>query len=70
MEERSQMPSQVLKELGLFMEQSNAGRLSRNIRGMLLTVLIIQKDAYCFNMDDLLLDLTYLFEFLDALEDA
>ncbi len=70
MEEISQIPPRVLKELILFMEQSDTGRLSRNLRGMLLTVLITQKDAYCFNMDDLLLDLTYLFEFLDVLEDA
>jgi hypothetical protein len=69
MDEQS-LPPQVLNGLAVFIEQSNPGRLSRNIRGLLLTVLIAQKDGYCFDMDDLLLDISYLFEFLDVLEDT
>jgi hypothetical protein len=70
MDEKSQIPPKVLNELLLFMKQSKPGRLSRNLRGMLLTVLMTQKDAYCFDMDDLLADLSYLFDFLDAIEDS
>jgi hypothetical protein len=68
MDEKS-FPPQVLRALALFTEQSNPGRLSRNLRGMLISLLIVQKDGYGFDMDDLLLDLSFLFEFLDVLED-
>jgi hypothetical protein len=68
MAEGSQIPTQILKEVALFMKQSNVGRLSRNLRGLLLAALMAQKDGYCFDMDDLLVDLSYLFELLDAME--
>jgi len=68
MDEKS-FPPQVLHALALFTEQSDPGRLSRNLRGMLISLLIVQRDGHSFEMDDLLLDLSCLFEFLDVLED-
>ncbi len=68
MDENSPIAPQILKEVILFIEQANAGRLNRNLRGMLLTVLMVQKDGYCFDMDDLLVDLSYLFNLLDVID--
>ena len=44
-------------------------RLSRNLRKLLLSYLSLQKDSHSMDMDDLLLDIQFLFELLDVADE-
>lgn len=59
----------LVKETALFLEYANAGRLGRNLRNLLLAYLTLQHDGHSMNMDDLLTDLQFLFDLLDAAAD-
>ena len=67
--QKSQLSRSLTNEIKRFIDDASPSRLSRNLRSMLLSLLMLQKDGYIFNMDDLLLDLSYLFELLDIIED-
>ncbi len=56
------------EEFEKFLEYAPARRLSCNLRNLLLWYLIHAEGEYFFNMDDLLCDLTYLFDLLDTAE--
>jgi hypothetical protein len=68
MAQQPELSPQLLKEISIFMESCQPRRLNRNLRGLLLSMLMAQKDGYCFDLDDLLMDIAYLFELLDAME--
>lgn len=57
-----------LEKLTTFIEQTPVSRLSRNLRNLLLEHLAIQKDGYTFDLEDLLVDMLNLFEFLEEVE--
>ncbi len=58
----------LLEKIKHFIETVPPERLSRNLRNLLLEHLLVQKDGYTFDMDDLLLDMMGLFELLEAIE--
>lgn len=64
------IPPRLANELKQFMEYAQPRRLSRNLRGLLLSMLIAQKDGYIFDLEELLSDLAFLFNLLDSMEDA
>jgi len=51
-----------------FMETTHAERLSKNLRNLLIEHLIVQKDGYSFDLEDLLIDILSLFELLHEIE--
>jgi len=70
MPEQSQLSPALAEKFLAFMEYANPARLNRNLRGLLLTTLMSQKDGFIFNLDDLFVDIIQLFELLDAMEDG
>lgn len=57
------------KEIAVFFEYVPPGRLSRNLRDMLLDYLYLVQDSSKINMEDLLPDMQLLFELLDIAAD-
>ena len=62
------MQKAQLEIVNQFVESTPVSRLSRNLRNLLLEHLAVQKDGYTFDLEDLLVDLLNLFEFLEAME--
>jgi hypothetical protein len=59
---------ELLEEFEQFLEYAPAHRLSKNLRNLLLWYLIYAEGEYFFPLDDLLADLTTLFDLLDVAE--
>lgn len=58
--------NELQQEFERFLEYAPAARLSRNLRNLLLWHLIHADGEYFFHFDDLLADLTWLFDLLDT----
>jgi len=56
-------------EVAHFFEYAPPARLSRNLRRMLMAYLVACEDGHSFDMNDLLTDLSALFELLDTAGD-
>lgn len=63
------LSKKLQKETAVFFEYANAGRLSRNLRNLLISYLTLQRDGHSMNMDDLLTDMQNLFDLLDVAEE-
>jgi hypothetical protein len=71
MENKSFLGSEKLaEELVSFFELVPQWRLSRGLRNLLIDYLSMRPDGQCSYMEDLLVDIQYLFELLDVAEDA
>lgn len=57
------------EEIARFLEDTPPARLSRNLRKMLLSYCATFRDGHGLDLEDLLLDLSSLFELLDTAHD-
>lgn len=69
MKHKSNLPVGLLDEVDSFFQIVPPGRLSRNLRRLLLNHLTLDKEAYGMNSQDLYVDMIWLFELLDRAED-
>jgi hypothetical protein len=60
------LSDKMQQELAAFFEYTPPARLSRNLRNLLLGYLMAYHDGHSFDIDDLLTDLTALFQVLDT----
>jgi hypothetical protein len=65
---KNTLPGHLIKDIERFIENGNVQRLGKNLRNLFLSTLIAQKDGNTFDMDDMLVDLSNLFQLLDAIE--
>jgi hypothetical protein len=67
---KSYKPSKALiKDLETLLECVPAGRLCRSLRKMFMLYIFYEKDGLPVRLEETIIDLYFLFEFLDAAED-
>jgi hypothetical protein len=59
------LPKRLAEETARFIEYTPAACLNKNLRRLLMNYLMFCQDAHGFNMDDLLLDMCNLMDYLD-----
>ncbi len=69
MKNKSKLRAPLQQEVEWFFERAVPGRLSRNLRNLLLSYLTLQQDGHSMNIEDLLVDMQWLFDLLDSAED-
>ena len=69
MKNKSNLPEELQKEVEGFFEYVQPQRLSRGLRNLLLTYLSVYQDGHSMDLEDLLIDMQWLFELLDTAED-
>jgi hypothetical protein len=66
----SSLPSEAIDALSAFLKAVPVNRLSRNLRNLFLSHVYHEMDAPSVDLEEHILDLQSLFDFLDALEEA
>ena len=69
MKNKSNLPLKLQTQVDWFFEVVPPGRLSRNLRTLLMNYLSLDQDAHGMNIQDLYVDMIWLFELLDIAED-
>lgn len=69
MQNKKLLTKKLETELAYFFESTPPPRLSRNLRRLLTSYLVLQDDGHLMDIEDLLVDMQNLFELLDVASD-